>query len=307
MGDIVLAIGNPFGVGQTVTSGIVSATARSSLNINDFNFFIQTDAAINPGNSGGPLVAMDGSVIGINTAIYSQDGGSLGIGFAIPSEMVATVIAAEKSGAQNAGVVRPWVGASGQTVTSDIADSLGLNRPAGVLISAIHKASPARKAGLKVGDVVTAINGRDIHDPAELKFRLATVPIGDKADLDVFRQGKKMTLKMEAMVPPNDPPRNDTLLKGNHLLNGVTVGNLNPLVGVELGIEQDREGVVVLKVDRNKGASRLVTSGDIILSVNDDEVDDIKDLERELEQAAARGVFDLTLERNGRISRIVVR
>lgn len=307
VGDIVLAIGNPFGVGQTVTSGIVSALARSSLNINDFNFFIQTDAAINPGNSGGPLVSMDGSVIGLNTAIYSRSGGSLGIGFAIPSEMVATVIAAEKSGAQNAGVVRPWLGASGQSVTSDIADSLGLNRPAGVLISAIHKSSPARKAGLKVGDVVTAINERKIHDPAELKFRLATVPIGDKADLDVIRKGKKITLKMEAMVPPNDPPRNDTLLEGNHLLDGATVGNLNPLVGVELGIEQSREGVVVLKVDRRKQASRLIAAGDIILAINDDEVDDIKDLKRELEQAQTRNVFDLKLERNGKISRIVIR
>ena len=307
VGDIVLAIGNPFGVGQTVTSGIVSALARSSLNVNDFNFFIQTDAAINPGNSGGPLVSMDGTVIGINTAIYSRSGGSLGIGFAIPSEMVATVIAAEKSGAQNASVVRPWIGASGQAVTSDIADSLGLNRPVGVLISAIHKSSPARKAGLKVGDVVTAINERKIHDPAELKFRLATVAIGDKADLDVIRKGKKMTLKMEAMVPPNDPPRNDTLLEGNHLLDGATVGNLNPLVGVELGIEQDREGVVVLKVDRRKRASRLITAGDIILAVNDDEVDDIKDLKRELKQAQTRNSFELTLERNGQISRITIR
>lgn len=308
VGDIVLAIGNPFGVGQTVTSGIVSALARSSLNINDFNFFIQTDAAINPGNSGGPLVSMDGSVIGLNTAIYSRSGGSLGIGFAIPSEMVATVIAAEKSGAQNAGVVRPWIGASGQSVTSDIANSLGLNRPAGVLISKIHKSSPARKAGLKIGDVVTAINDRQISDPAELKFRLATVPIGDMANLDVIRKGKTMTLEMEAMAPPNDPPRNDTVLDGNHLLNGAKVGNLNPLVGVELGIETEREGVVVvLDVDRRKRASRLVSAGDIIVAVNDDKIEDIKDLEKELEQAASRGVFDMTLERNGQISRIVIR
>lgn len=307
VGDIVLAIGNPFGVGQTVTSGIVSALARSSLNINDFNFFIQTDAAINPGNSGGPLVAMDGSVIGINTAIYSRSGGSLGIGFAIPSEMVASVVAAEKSGASNAGVVRPWIGASGQSVTSDIADSLDLNRPAGVLISKIHKASPARKAGLKIGDVVTAINGRPIHDPAELKFRLATVPLGDKADLDVIRQGKTMTLRMEAMAPPNDPPRNDTVLKGNHLLNGATVGNINPLVSVELGLETDREGVVILEVDRRTQASRLVRAGDIILAVNGDEIEDIDDLKKELSQAAARGSFDLTLERDGQVSRIVIR
>lgn len=304
VGDLVLAIGNPFGVGQTVTSGIISALARSSLNINDFNFFLQTDAAINPGNSGGPLVAMDGSVIGINTAIYSRSGGSLGIGFAIPSEMVATVIAAAKSGAKNASAVRPWIGAGGQAVTSDIAASLGLARPRGVLISNIHPSSPAKKAGLKVGDVVTEINDRTIIDPAELKFRLATVPIGQMADLTVYRNGKTRRLEMEAMTPPNDPPRNDTVLEGNHILNGVTVGNLNPAVGVELGIETEREGVVVLKTS---GRNRLVRAGDIILGVNDDEVEDIKDLERELKQAERRGVFDITIERNGQTRRVVIR
>lgn len=306
VGDLVLAIGNPFGVGQTVTSGIISALARSSLNINDFNFFIQTDAAINPGNSGGPLVAMDGSVIGINTAIYSRSGGSLGIGFAIPSEMVATVIAAEKSGAKTAEAVRPWIGAGGQAVTSDIASSLGLDRPRGVLISNLHKESPAKKAGLKVGDVVTKINNREIADPAELKFRLATVPIGQMADLTIFRDGETRRLEMEAMIAPNDPPRNATVLKGNHILNGVTVGNLNPAVSVELGIESEREAVVVLKGGNNR-ASRLVRAGDIIVAVNDDEIEDIKDLQKELSQAATRGVFDIAIERNGKVIRVVVR
>lgn len=303
VGDLVLAIGNPFGVGQTVTSGIISALARSSLNINDFNFFIQTDAAINPGNSGGPLVAMDGSVIGINTAIYSRSGGSLGIGFAIPSEMVATVIAAEKSGAKTAEAVRPWIGAGGQAVTADIASSLGLERPRGVLISNLHKESPAKKAGLKVGDVVTKVNERDIADPAELRFRLATVPIGEMADLTIFRDGKTRRLKMEAMIAPNDPPRNDTVLQGSHILNDVTVGRLNPAVLVELGIETKRDGVVILKSGRN----RFVRAGDIIVSINEDKIEDIKDLRRELKQAETRGEFDLRIERKGQIQRIVVR
>ena len=307
VGDIVLAIGNPFGVGQTVTSGIVSALARSSLNINDFNFFIQTDAAINPGNSGGPLVSMDGNVVGLNTAIYSRDGGSLGIGFAIPSEMVQTVIAAEKAGAQNASVIRPWIGVHGQAVTRDIADSLDLRLPRGVLVSNLHKESPAKKAGLKVGDVVTALNGREINDPAELKFRLATVPIGQMADLDVLRKGKKVKLEMEAMVPPDSPPRNETKLEGAHPLNGVTVGHLNPRVGVELGIDSGREGVVVLDVNRRHRAGRVVKAGDIILAVNKDKIDDIKDLKRELGQAERSGVFDITIERDGRQNRIVIR
>lgn len=304
VGDIVLAIGNPFGVGQTVTSGIISALARSSLNINDFNFFIQTDAAINPGNSGGPLVAMDGSVIGLNTAIYSRSGGSLGIGFAIPSEMVQTVIAAEKSGATNAGAVRPWIGVTGQAVTRDIADSLNLPKPAGVLVSQIHKASPARKAGLNVGDVITAVNGRNINDPAEMKFRLATVPLGNKADLDILRRGKIMTLRMEAMQPPEDPPRRSTKLQGAHPLNGITVGNMNPRVGVELGLDTDREAVVVLKASAR---NRLVAVGDIIVAVNGDEVGDIKDLQKELSQANKRGTFDIVIERDGRQSRVVIR
>lgn len=304
VGDMVLAIGNPFGVGQTVTSGIISALARSSLNINDFNFFIQTDAAINPGNSGGPLVAMDGSVIGINTAIYSRSGGSLGIGFAIPSEMVQTVIAAEKSGATNASAVRPWIGVTGQAVTRDIAESLDLQKAAGVLVAEIHKASPAGKAGLKVGDVITAINGHKVNDPAEMKFRLATVALGDMADLSILRRGRDIKLEMEAMQPPENPPRNSTVLDGSHPLKGVTVGHLNPRVAVELGIEANRDAVVVLKASRQ---SRLVDVGDIIVALNDDEIEDIKDLQKEIGQAQRRGVFDIVIERDGYQRRLVIR
>ncbi len=307
VGDIVLAIGNPFGVGQTVTSGIVSALARSSLNINDFNFFIQTDAAINPGNSGGPLVAMDGSVIGLNTAIYSRSGGSLGIGFAIPSEMVQSVIAAEKSGATNAGAVRPWIGVNGQAVTRDIASSLDLDKALGVLVSSLHKASPAQKAGLKVGDVITAINGRIVNDPAEMKFRLATVPLGEKADLDVIRRGKVITLRMEAMQPPENPPRQATKIEGANPLNGVTVGNLNPRVGVELGLNTDREAIVVLEVSRKTRARRIVSVGDVILAINDVKISSIKGLQKELVNAKNKDAFGITVERNGHQNRIVIR
>jgi Do/DeqQ family serine protease len=292
VGDLVLAIGNPFGVGQTVTSGIVSALARSSLNINDFNFFIQTDAAINPGNSGGPLVSMDGGVIGINSAIYSKDGGSLGIGFAIPSEMVATVMAAAKAGQvdKNGGVIRPWVGISVQDVTSDISDSLGMARPTGALISSLHAASPAREAGLKPGDVVTAVNGHKVGSGAELRFRLSMVPLGQGAKLSYLRKGTTSETVMKAITPPDIPARGAVTIGGRTPLSGALLVNLNPAVGVELGIkESPDEGVVVLKVDRGSIAERVVRPGDFILSVNGTDIKAPADAEKALGKPSPRG------------------
>ncbi|MFA7457775.1 MAG: Do family serine endopeptidase, partial [Micavibrio sp.] len=257
VGDIVLAIGNPFGVGQTVTSGIVSALARSSLNINDFNFFIQTDAAINPGNSGGPLVAVDGGVVGINSAIYSRTGGSLGIGFAIPSEMAATVVAAEKAGNSGKGIQRAWLGMSGQQITADIAESLGLKRPMGVLVTGLHPASPLAKEGMKLGDVVTAINGRPLHDAAELKFRLATLPLEAEAVIDILRKGKPQSFTVTATVPPDLPARNETILRGKSPLAGFTVSNINPAVATELNIDSEN-GVAVTDVPKGSSITRII-------------------------------------------------
>lgn len=309
VGDIVLAIGNPFGVGQTVTSGIVSALARSSLNINDFNFFIQTDAAINPGNSGGPLVAMDGSVVGINTAIYSQSGGSLGIGFAIPSEMVATVIAAEKSNAKTGakGVARPWLGVSGQAVTSDIAESLGMKRPAGVMITKLHPSSPARKAGMEVGDVVLQINGKAIRDPGEMKFRLATVPMGQSATIGVLRKGGRKEFSVVASTPPEDPPRGEKVLEGPHPLNGAKVSNINPAVAVELGLDSDMEGVVVVDISENARVSRLARPGDLIIAINKQEVSSVGELEAAFANAAEQNIFAIVIERNGQRTQVIIR
>lgn len=303
VGDIVIAIGNPFGVGQTVTSGIVSALARSSLNINDFNFFIQTDAAINPGNSGGPLVDMDGGVVGINSAIYSQSGGSLGIGFAIPSEMVVTVIAAEKGGNHGGKIARAWVGIGGQQVTADIADSLGLSRPAGVLITSIHPESPLLKEGIKVSDVVIKINGREVHDTAELKFRLATLPLGDEAVIDVLRQGEPKEFKVKAIAPPDSPPREETRLDGNSPLSGITVARINPAVAVELNLQNEDKGVVV--TDAANG--RLLQAGDILFSINGTELTSIKILKAELDKAVKTRSFALVIERGGQKTQIVIR
>ncbi len=169
VGDLVLAIGDPFGVGQTVTSGIVSALARTQVGISDYQFFIQTDAAINPGNSGGALVDMDGRLAGINTAIFSKSGGSHGIGFAIPSNMVRLVVQSALKGGK---VQRPWLGASLQPVTPDIAESLGLDTPSGALVAKVHAKGPAAKAGLQAGDIVVSVDDKAVQGPARLPIPL---------------------------------------------------------------------------------------------------------------------------------------
>ena len=189
VGDLVLAIGDPFGVGQTTTSGIVSALARSNLGISDFGFFIQTDAAINPGNSGGALINMRGELVGINTAIYSRSGGSIGIGFAIPSNMVRAVVASAKSG--NDYFERPYIGATFDAVTAQIAEALGLAQPSGALISEIIAGGPAAKAGLKPGDVVLGMNGAPIEHVEALGYRLATQPIGSDRELRRAEPGRR--------------------------------------------------------------------------------------------------------------------
>ncbi|MCD8563016.1 MAG: Do family serine endopeptidase [Alphaproteobacteria bacterium] len=309
VGDLVLAIGNPFGVGQTVTSGIVSAQGRSSLDINDFNFFIQTDAAINPGNSGGPLVDLNGGVVGINSAIYSRDGGSLGIGFAIPSEMVQTVITAEASGKKGTrGIVRPWLGVTAQDVTSDIAQSLGLDKPGGALIASLRKGSPLSAAGVKPGDVVRSINGREIRDASELKFRMATVPLDQSADLGVIRKGQALPFKVKAMAPPDTPPRNATAITGNNPLNGALIANLNPALSVELGTEAE-EGAVIAEVKDGSVAARLFQPGDIIAGINKTKTASVADVKKLMETAGKtpQSSWSITLVRGGRTQQIVIR
>lgn len=307
VGDIVLAIGNPFGVGQTVTSGIISAQGRSALDINDFNFFIQTDAAINPGNSGGPLVALDGGVVGINTAIFSRDGGSLGIGFAIPSEMVASLLAAAEQGQNgNTGVIRPWLGITAQTVTSDIANSLGLSRPYGALVAELHPASPLAAAGIKAGDLILSIEGKEIRDAASMKFRMATIPIGEEAEFQISRQGDISIQPVKAIAPPNDPPRNDTLLDGAHLLNGATIATINPAVILEFELSNTDEGIVITDVERRSTAARIVRPGDIVVRINGQDIHSQGDVKNALSGSSGRNL-DLTLKRNGQMRRLMLR
>ncbi len=277
VGDLVLAIGNPFGVGQTVTSGIVSALARTQTGISDIGSFIQTDAAINPGNSGGALIGMDGRLVGINTAIFSKSGGSLGIGFATPSNMVRSVVAGLTSTGR---VVRPWLGASGQTITNDLAVSLGLKRPAGVLVSEVYEGGSAQTAGLSVGDVVLEVNGRGVDTPDDLRYRLATLPIGERAEFTIWRLGNKRTLSAVLTPPPEIPPRDEMELSGNHPLQGAIVANMSPALADDMGLDDFTAGVVVLKKRRGSNAARMrLRVGDRIKAVNGTGVESVRHLE----------------------------
>ena len=212
VGDVVLAIGNPFGVGQTVTHGIVSALARTQVGITDYQFFIQTDAAINPGNSGGALVDLGGKLVGINTAIFSRSGGSQGIGFAIPANMVRVVVASARGGGSV--VKRPWLGARLQAVTPEIAESLGLKRPAGALVASVTPQSPAARAGLKTSDLIVAIDGQAVEDPNAFDYRFATKSLGGAAKLGVMRAGKETIAQRGARIRARYAARRDRDQRG---------------------------------------------------------------------------------------------
>ena len=304
VGDLVIAIGNPFGVGQTVTSGIVSAIARTSLDLNDINYYIQTDAAINPGNSGGALVGMDGRLLGINAAIYTKDGGNMGLGFAIPSNMVRAVIEAQAAGHKS--IVRPWTGVSGQAVTPELAASLGLPRPSGVLVNTLHPASPALKAGLKVGDVISSVNGREVEDPAAFSYRTATIQVGADAEIGFLRAGHKQSLRFKMIPPPELPPREETLLKGRHPLAGVTVANASPAVVEQYGLHGVESGVVVLDVAPTSGATRLgLAKGDVLVAVNGEATPLVKDLVQLL-STPSRG-WQITVKRGSDVVTMLLR
>ena len=302
VGDIVLAIGNPFGVGQTVTSGIVSALARTQVGISDLSFFIQTDAAINPGNSGGALVSIDGGLVGINSAIYSKGGGSVGIGFAIPANMVQVVL----SGLTKEGkVVRPWIGVGGQPVDTDIAGSLGMRRPIGVLINKIFPSGPADRAGIKVGDVIIAINKQEINDTSALRFRIATQPIGSRSKLKLIRKGSLIEFSVNIETPPNEPKPNLTYLSADSPLQGASIANLSPALADEIRMNLFSTGVVIIDVNGRSPALRFgVQVGDIILKVNEIEITNVNQL---------RGNFlsnfdkwNIIIQRQGKVFSIMV-
>jgi Do/DeqQ family serine protease len=266
VGDIVLAIGNPFGVGQTVTSGIVSALARTQVGVSDYQFFIQTDAAINPGNSGGALVTMKGDLIGINTAIFSRSGGSIGIGFAIPANMVRTVVNSALGGAKE--VARPWLGVGTQAVDAALAESLGLDRPKGILVTRVEPASPAAQAGLMPRDVITRIDEFDVNDEQSLNFRVATKGVGNNATLTFIRNGQTRTASIRLIPEPAGALRANVEITGRNPLQGATVSGVTSSMANELGVEPG-SGVLITEMSRRSVAAQYgFAPGDVITIVN---------------------------------------
>lgn len=266
VGDLVLAIGNPFGVGQTVSSGIVSGVARSALQVGEGRgYFIQTDAAINPGNSGGALVDTEGRLVGINTAILTQGGGSNGIGFAIPANLVKTVVDQAVAGADR--FARPWAGVTGQAMDAALADSLGLERPDGVLVSGLHRASPFAAAGMEAGDVILSLGGAPTNTPQEVMFRLSSLGVGAEVEVVWLRQGEEMRATVVLAAAPDDPPREQVIIREDVALRGLTVVRVNPAVTEELRLPFEAEGVAVWQAE-DLSARAGMQRGDIVVAIN---------------------------------------
>ncbi len=299
VGDLVLAIGNPFGVGQTVTSGIVSALARTGVEVSDYSFFIQTDAAINPGNSGGALVDMSGRLVGINSAIFSRSGGSVGIGFAIPVNMAALIAHAAETGGQ---VVHAWFGARLQALDADLAKNLSLEVPRGALVTDLAPGGPAEKAGFKSGDVIIDVDGKQVDDPKAFNFRLATKKVGGTADMTVMRDGTEIHITLDLVGSPANDPTRQVVVTANNVFSGITAEELSPALAEEYGRPYDAQGVVIRDVAQGSRSDAVgFKPGDIILNLNGTDIRTKDDFAR-MSAGNARN-WQIVFERNGRVSR----
>jgi serine protease Do len=300
LGDMVVAIGNPFGVGQTVTMGIVSAKGRANVGIVDYEDFIQTDAAINPGNSGGALINMKGELVGINTAILSRSGGYQGIGFAIPSNMVKPII---RSLLKKGRVVRGWLGVSIQEVNRDLKRALGLHTTEGVLISDVDRQGPARRAGLRRGDLLVRLNGRKVTSTGRLRNLVASAGVGAKVNLEYFRNNKPHTVQVKLAELParlggtRSGGGHGAVKPGKEL--GLSVAPLTPAIRRKYNIPPRlKTGVVVTGVDPTGETARTgLRSGDVILEVNRARIDTVRRFSQILR--AARGDILFLVYRQG--------
>ena len=296
VGDLVLAIGNPFGVGQTVTSGIVSALARTGPSVRGPGYFIQTDAAINPGNSGGALVGLSGEVIGVNTAIFSRSGGSHGVGFAIPSNLVRVMVESARHGGR---VVRPWLGIESQPVTPDLAEALGLSRPGGLLVKGARADGPFARAGGARGDVILSIDGHPVLDGAALRFRMTTLRPGGRAEFGILRRGEETALSVPVELPPETPPRDRRRLTGRHPLAGADIVNLSPAVIEEFAFRGPDSGVAIIEIARGSPAARHgFRPGDLLRSIDRQEPGSTADAEAIL--GAGERPWRISIWRSGR-------
>lgn len=274
VGEIVLAVGSPYGLNQTITMGIVSAVGRANVGIADYEDFIQTDAAINPGNSGGALVNAKGKLVGINTAIFSTTGGYQGIGFAIPSNMVKTVMA---SLIEKGKVVRGWLGVTVQSITPGLAEQFGLEKDYGTLVADVVENSPAEKAGLMRGDVIIGLNGKEVEEPYNLRNLVASTQPGEEIELQIIRDGsiKKLTVTVGEL--PSETQKTPTVFE--NALKGVSVQNLTPEISGQLNLPDKIRGVVVTDIEQGSPAETALMPGDVILEINRKAMSNIEDYE----------------------------
>jgi Do/DeqQ family serine protease len=291
VGDIVLAFGNPFGFGHTVTSGIVSGLARTELGVNDFRSFIQTDAAINPGNSGGPLVTLDGKLVGINTAIFSNTGGSIGISFAIPSNLVAPVVASVGRGSKR--VIRPWIGLRVQALTPEIRQSSGVNEIPGVLVQKVFEGSSAQLAGVLPGDIIMKIGKHDIKNESSYRFRVATLQVGTKTIFTLIRDAQEKLIDVVLKAPPALTDNKKADVAGRNPLSGSSVSGLSPALAEDLGIFYEEGGVVIYHI-RNGSLARLngLLPGDVIVQINSHKIRTVDELLRNLSRTRKGWVIE---------------
>ena len=305
LGEIVLAMGNPFGLKHTVTMGIVSAKGRANIGITDYEDFIQTDAAINPGNSGGALINLKGELVGINTAIISRSGGYQGIGFAIPSEMAKGIM---NSLVKHGKVMRGWLGVSIQDLNQELAKAMGLEQTKGVLVSEVVKGSPAQKSGVKRGDVILKINDRPVNSTGQLKNIVASMGAGTEVSVEYIRDKKTGTRSVELGLIPENQADHSLSEKDAGALSGITVAPLNDENRARFRIpEQVNQGVVIASVSQGSPAQRAnLRPGDIILEVNRMDVNSVDDFKEAYKKSPAEETL-LLVYRNGRTYFLVLR
>ncbi|WP_119839490.1 trypsin-like peptidase domain-containing protein [Pseudooceanicola algae] len=296
VGELVLAIGNPFGVGQTVSSGIVSGLARSGAAAgSERGYFIQTDAPINPGNSGGALIDVKGDLIGVNTSILSRSGGSNGIGFAIPAALIEQFVAQARDGA--AVFRHPWAGMTGHGVDTDMAGALGLDHPEGIVIDALHEDSPFAAAGFTPGDVILAVDGNPISSPAEMVFRMSVKGMGGKAQIERLRDGERSTIAVPMTTAPEEPARDPVETTDKGPIPGMTLVTVNPAVIAEYQLPLTTTGAMVQEPGQ-VGQRAGLRPGDVLLAVNGDETETSRDADKALSRASRS--LQLDVLRGGR-------